>query len=170
VTDTLRNVAVADEVTDPVAASAADDAQRQDDITQGSTEAAANEQRGRSFSNRIARRPILLLACLAAPLVGFGIMTAVLRLVDWPSQSDTKPVPTTVAPVVAPSFPAPVVTAPPTSAAPDAAVQSELPSAAPAPAPPPESAPPASAPAPALPPVTAPDLNPAGKAPPGRNK
>jgi hypothetical protein len=152
-------------VTDPVAASAADDAQRQDDITQGSTEAAANEQRGRSFSNRIARRPILLLACLAAPLVGFGIMTAVLRLVDWPSQSDTKPVPTTVAP----SFPTPTVTVPPTSAppisaAPDAAVQDELPSPTPEPS---TSAPSISVPTPA---PSAPNLNPAGKAPPGRNR
>ncbi len=160
-TDTLRNVAVADEVTDPVAASATGDAQRQDDITQGSTEAAANEQRGRSFSNRIARRPILLLACLAAPLVGFGIMTAVLKLVDWPTQSDTKPVPTTVAPVVAPSFPAPapVITAPPTSAAPSAAPEPP-PSAAPEP--PPPSAAPEPPPTPA-PPTSAPDLNPQGK-------
>jgi hypothetical protein len=60
----LRNVAVADEVTDPVAASAADDAQRQDDITRESTEAAADEERDRSFWERITSRRILLLACV----------------------------------------------------------------------------------------------------------
>jgi hypothetical protein len=37
-----------------------------------------------------------------------------LRLVDWPAQSDTKPVPTTAPPVAPPSAAAPAVTTPPT--------------------------------------------------------
>jgi hypothetical protein len=130
--------------------------QPQDDITQESTGAAAAAKGGRSFAQRIGSGAVWLpLACVAALLVGFGTMTGVLRLADWPGQSDTKPVPTTAAPVVPPSPAAPIVTTPPASAAPRPSVENE-------PAPP--------APASESPPVSAPNLNPAGHAPPGQNK
>src|SRR5918994_5593655 len=123
-----REVPLADEPTDPIALPEADGApQRQDDITAESAEPAADEERGRSFPHRTGGRAVLLLAFAAALLVGFGTMTAVLRLADWPAQSDTKPVPTTGAPVVPPPSAAPAVTAPPTSAGGGPAVQSGLP-------------------------------------------
>ncbi len=139
--------------------------QRRDDITEESTEAAADEEEGRPFFHRIGNRAVWLpLACVAALLIGFGAMTAALRLVDWPAESDTKPAPTTAAPIAPPpSAAAPTVTAAPASAPSPPAVENEPPPA-------PESAPPASDPAPALPPVSAPNLNPAGKAPPGQNR
>jgi hypothetical protein len=166
------------EETEPVALPGVDGTQpRQSDITQESTEAAADEQGRRSFSHRIGSPAVVLpLACVAAFLVGFGSMTALLRLGDRPAQSDTKPVVTTAAPVVPPSSAAPATTSP-AAATRGPAIENEP---APAPAPPPESAPPTSAPAPALPPVSAPapavppvsapNVNPAGKAPPGQNR
>jgi hypothetical protein len=65
-----------DEATDPVALSEADEAPpRQDDIAQESTEAAADEEGGRTFAHRIRSRAVWLpLACVAALLVGFGSM------------------------------------------------------------------------------------------------
>jgi hypothetical protein len=155
----------ADEATDPVALSEADEApQRQDDTTPEPTGAAAGEEGGRSFPHRIGSRAVWLpLACVAALLVGFASMTVLLRLGDRPTRSDTKPVPTTAAPV-APSFAAtPAVTTPPASTASGPAVENEPPLPAPG------SAPPDSAPA--APDTTAPpNLNPSGKAPPGLNR
>jgi hypothetical protein len=160
-----RGVALVDDATDPVAPLGDDTApQRQDDITSQSTKPAADEGTRRSFAHRIRSRAVWLpLAFVAALLVGFGSMTVLLRLADWPADSDTKPVPTTAAPVVPPSSAAPAVTAPPTSATSGPAVED----APPLPAP--ESATPASAPAP--PDTTQPpNLNPADKAPPGLNR
>ena len=162
-TDSFGNVAVENEVTDPVALPEADQAPpRQDDITQESTEAAADEDRRRSFSDRIRSRAVWLpLACVVTLLVGFGSMTVLLRLADWPADSDAKPVPTTSPSLVPPSSAAPAVTAPPTSATSRPAVENEPPLPAP------ESAPPASAPPDTTQP---PNLNPAEKAPPGLNR
>jgi hypothetical protein len=189
VTDSLQNAAVhrphvspraslAHAKTDPVALPQAGGVQRQDDITQRARRAAAAAKRNRASSYRIGGRAVLLVvAGVVTLLVGFGAMTGVFGLAAWLAQSDTKPVPTTAAPVVPPSSAAPAVTAPPSSAAPGPAVQSDAPppppeqapvSAPPAAgAPPPVSAAPAPTPAPAPP---APNLNPAGHAPPGRNK
>jgi len=194
-TDSLRNAAVpsasrvsereafADEVTDPGPLPENHGApQRYDDFTKKLTATAADAKRNRASSYRTGSRAfLLLLAGVATLLVGFGAMTAVLGLGAWlahsdtkpastdtkPVSTDTKPVPTTAVPVAPPSSAAPAVTAPPSSAAPGAAVQTELPPPPPEQAP--ASAPPAPAPAPA-PPASAPNLNPAGKAPPGRNK
>jgi hypothetical protein len=154
-----RLVARVDEATVPIALPVGNGApQRQDDITAESARPAADEGNRRSFSQRIARRGVLLpLACVAALLIGFGSATALLRLGDRPTQSDTKPVPTTAVPVVPPSAAAPAVTTPPGSAISGPAVENE-------PTPP---APPAEASEPPAPP---PNTNPAGHAPPGRNK
>jgi hypothetical protein len=138
--------------------------QRRDDIPQESTAAAADEEEDRPFFQRIGSRAVWLpLAFVAALLVGFGSMTVLLRVADWPGQSDTKPAPTTAVPAAPPpSAAGPAVTTPPASTSPPA-VENE-------PAPPaPEPAPPAAAPAPA-PPESAPNPNPAGKVPPGQNK
>jgi hypothetical protein len=157
----------------PLALPEADGApQRYDDFTKRLTAAAADAKRNRASSYRIGSRAfLLLLAGVATLLVGFGAMTAVLGLGAWlahsdakPASTDTKPVPTTAAPVAPPSSAAPAVTAPPSSAARGAAVQSDLPP------PTPEQAPVSAPPAPAPPPLSAPNLNPAGHAPPGRNK
>jgi hypothetical protein len=161
----------ADEVTDPGPLPETHGApQRRDDLTQRLTAAAFGRKRNRVSSYRIGSRAVLLLlAGVATLLVGFGAMTAVLGLGAWLAQSDTKPVPTdtrpaptTAAPVAPPSSAVPAVTAPPGSAPRGPAVQSELP--------PPTLAPPAPAPVPEPPPASAPYLNPAGKAPPGRNR
>src|SRR5215204_1922407 len=175
-----REASLVDDPTDPVALPEADGApQRYDDFTKTLTAAAADAKRNRASLYRIGSRTfLLLLAGVATLLVGFGAMTAVLGLGAWlahsdtkpastdtkPVSTDTKPVPTTAAPVAPPSSAAPAVTAPPSSAAPGAAVQSELPP------PTPEQAPVSAPPAPATPPLSAPNLNPAGQAPPGRNK
>jgi hypothetical protein len=159
--DTPRLVPLVDEATVPIALPVADGAlQRQDDITAETAGTAADEETRRSFSQRIARRGVLLpLACVAALVVGFGSMTALLRLSDGPAQSDTKPVATTAAPVVPPSAAAPAVTTPPASAAGGPAVENE-----PTPPAPPPAAEGSASPAPP------PNLNPAGHAPPGHNK
>ena len=130
-----------DEATEPVALPGVDGApQRQDDITAESAEPAADEESRRSFSQRIGSRKVLLaLAWVAALFVGFGSMTVLLRLVDWPSQSDPKPVPTTATPVAPPSAAAPAVTTPPASAATGPTVENEPPLAAPESVPPPRS-------------------------------
>jgi hypothetical protein len=163
-----RGVALVDEPTDPVAPLGNDTApQGQDDITSQSTKPAADEGARRSFAHRIRSRKVLFpLACVAAFLVGFGSVTALIRLGDRSTPSDSKPVPTTAAPVAPPSTPAPVVTTTPTPTASVPAAENEPPPA-PAPAPAPtadtseSSVPPASA---------APNTNPAGKAPPGKNR
>ena len=160
--------AFADEVTDPGPLPKTYGApQRQDDLTQKLAAAAVGRKRNRVSSYWIGRRAVLLLfAGVATLLVGFGTMTAVLGLSAWLAQSDAKPVPTTAASVAPPSSAVPPVTPPPSSAPLGPSVQSELPPptlAPPAPAP-------ATAPAPEPPPASAPYLNPAGKAPPGRNK
>jgi len=149
-----------DEATEPVALPGVDGApQRQDDITAESAEPAADEESRRSFSQRIGSRKVLLaLAWVAALFVGFGSMTVLLRLVDWPSQSDTKPVPTTATPVAPPSAAAPAVTTPPASAATGPTVENEPPLPAPESVPPPPES------------VPAPNQNPAGRAPPGQNR
>jgi hypothetical protein len=110
-----------------------------------SIEPAADREGGRSFASRIGTRAVLLpLACVAALLVGFGSVTAVMKLTDRPAQSDTKPVPTTAPPS------APAITTPPTTAARTAAVQSEPPPPSPEPVPAPAPEPvPAPEPAPA---------------------
>jgi hypothetical protein len=152
-------VPLVDEATEPIAPPGVDGAsRRQDDITSESVRPAAEEGSRRSFSQRIARPGVLLaLACVAALLIGFGSVAALLRIGDGPAQSDTKPVPTTAGPVVPPSAAAPAVTTAPASAASGPAVENEPPPPAPAaegsesPAPPP-------------------NQNPAGHAPPGRNK
>ena len=154
-----RLVATVDEATVRITLPEADGAPpRQDDITAESARPAADEGSRRSFSQQIARRGVLLLlACVAALLIGFGSATALLRLGDRPTQSDTKPVPTTAGPVVPPSAAAPAVTTPPTSATSGPTIENE-------PAPP---APPTEASEPLAPP---PNQNPAGHAPPGRNR
>ena len=154
-----RRVATVDEATVPIALPVGSGApQRQDDITAESVRPAADEGSRRSFSQRIVRRGVVLpLACVAALLIGFGSVAALLRLGDRPAQSDTKPVPTTAVPVVPPSAAAPAVTTAPASAASGPAVENE-------PTPP---APTADASEPPAPP---PNTNPAGHAPPGRNK
>jgi hypothetical protein len=132
--------------------------QRQDDITAETARPAADEKTRRSFFQRIARRGVVVsFACVAALLIGFGSMAALLRLDDRPAQSDTKAVPTTAAPVVPPSAAAPAVTTPPASATSGPTVENE----------PAQPAPPAEASEPPAPP---PNTNPAGHAPPGRNK
>jgi hypothetical protein len=152
-----RLVARVDEATVPIALPVGNGApQRQDDITAESARPAADQGNRRSFSQRIVRRGVLLpLACVAALLIGFGSATALLRLGDRPAKSNTKPVPTTAAAVVPPSAGSPAVTTPPASAASGPAVDNEptppAPEASPSPAPPP-------------------NTNPAGHAPPGRNK
>jgi hypothetical protein len=154
-----RLVATVDEETVRITLSEANGApQRQDDITAEWARPAADEETRRSFSQRIARRGVLLpLACVAALLIGFGSATALLRLGDRPAQSDTKPVPTTAGPVVPPSAAAPAVTTAPASAASGPTVENEpAPSAQPAEA--------------SEPPAPPPNTNPAGHAPPGRNK
>ena len=166
-----REASLVDEATEPVALPEADGApQRQDDITPEWTEAVPDEERRRFFSHRIGSRAVWLpLVCVAALLVGFGIMTVLLRLGDRPAQSDTKPVPTTEAPLVPPPSAAPAVTAPPTSAAGSPAIENDP--APPAPPPvsaPPDSAPPDSAPTPSDA-TSPPNLNPVGHTPPGRN-
>jgi hypothetical protein len=150
-----RLVATVDEETVRITLSEANGApQRQDDITAEWARPAADEETRRSFSQRIARRGVVLpLACVAALLIGFGSATALLRLDDRPAQSDTKPVPTTAVPVVPPSAAAPAVTTPPASATSGPTVENE-----PAPA------------AEASEPPAPPNTNPAGHAPPGRNK
>jgi hypothetical protein len=184
-TDSLRNAAVpsasrvserdafTDEVTDPGPLPENHGApQRYDDFTKKLTAAAADAKRNRASSYRTGSRAVLLLlAGVATLLVGFGAMTAVLGLGAWlaqsdakPAPTDTKPAPTTAAPVAPPSSAAPAVTAPPSSAAPGAAVQSD------SPPPTPEQAPVSAPPVPAPPSLSAPNLNPAGHAPPGRNK
>ena len=182
-TDSLQNAAIPaasrvsgrevfrDEVTDPGPLPETDSMpQGQDDVTQKLTAAAADATQNRAPSYRVGSRAVLLLlAGVATLLVGFAAMAAVVGLGAWLAQSDTKPVPTdtkpvatTAAPVAPPSSAAPAATASPSSAARGAAAQTELPPAVPEQAP-------LSAPAP--PPGPAPsNLNPAGKAPPGRNK
>jgi hypothetical protein len=138
-----------DEATDPAVQREADGAltdpatlgetngapRRLDDSHRESIEPAADEEGGRSFSSKIGGRAVLLpLACVAAFLVGFGSVTAVIKLTDRPAQSDAKPVPTTATPSL------PVITTPPTSAA-RATVASEPTPAAPEPVPAPEAAP-----------------------------
>src|SRR5215204_2226035 len=137
---TARGGPLVDEPTDPIGPPDAGDApQRHDDITAESTEPAADEE-GRSLFARFGGRPVLLpLACVAALLVGFGSVTAVMKLTDRPAQSDAKPVPT--APPSAPATTTVATTAPRTPA-----VQSEplppapepTPAAEPAPAPAPQ--------------------------------
>jgi hypothetical protein len=157
----------AGEATDPVTLPEADEApRRQAGTTQEPTEAAADEEGGRSFSHRIRSRAVWLpLACVAALLVGFGSMTVLLRLGDRPAQSHTKPVPTTSGPVP-PSAAVPAVTTPPASTISGPAIENVPPLPAP------ESAPPASAPvpAPAPPSSSSPNQNPGGHAPPGLNR
>jgi hypothetical protein len=128
-----RLVPLVDEATNPIAVPDADGApQRQDDITAESARPAADEE-SRSFSQRIGSRGVLLtLACVAALLVGFGSVTALVRLGDRPAQSDTKPVPTTAGPVVPPSAAAPAVTTAPASAASGPAIENEPTPSAPA--------------------------------------
>ena len=158
-------VPLVDEATEPIALPDVDGAsQRRDDITSESVRPAADEGSRRSFSQRIARRGVLLpLACVAALLIGFGSVAALLRIGDEPAQSDTKPAPTTAGPVVPPSTAAPAVTTPPASAAGGPAVENEPTPPAPPPAPAPATEG-SESPAPPS------DLNPAGHAPPGRNK
>jgi hypothetical protein len=158
-----RLVATVDEETVRITLSEANGApQRQDDITAEWARPAADEETRRSFSQRIARRGVVLpLACVAALLIGFGSATALLRLDDRPAQSDTKPVPTTAVRVVPPSAAAPAVTTPPASAAGGPAVENEPTPPAPLPAPAAEAS---------EPPAPPPNTNPAGHAPPGRNK
>jgi hypothetical protein len=106
------------------------------DAPRESIEAANEEEGGRSFFARFGGRRLLLpLACVAAFLVGFGSVTAVMKLTDRPAQSDAKPVPTTAPPS------APAITTPPTTAARTPAVQSQLPPPAPEPTAAPEPAP-----------------------------
>jgi hypothetical protein len=162
-----RKAPLVDEATAPIAPLGSDGApQRQDDITAESTEAGADEESRKSFSQRIGNRAVLLpLACVTALLVGFASVTALLRLGDRPAQSDTKPVPTTAAPVAPSSAAAPAVTTPPASAASGPTVENESPPPAP------ESAPPAPEPAPPAPEsAPPPNQNPAGRAPPGLNR
>jgi cytoskeletal protein RodZ len=161
-----RGVALVEEATDPVVPLGDDTApQRHEDSNSQSTKAAADEERRRSFAHRIRSRKVLVpLACVAAFLVGFGSVTALIRLGDRSTQSDTKPVPTTAAPVAPPSVPAPVVTTTPNPAA-------SMPAAENAPPPAPAPAPTAATSESSVPPASAaPNTNPAGKAPPGKNK
>jgi hypothetical protein len=83
-----RRVALVDEATDPVAPLGDDTPPpRQDDITSQSTKPAADEGTRRSFAHRIRSRRVLLpLACVAAFLVGFGSVTALIRLGERSTQ------------------------------------------------------------------------------------
>jgi hypothetical protein len=157
-----RVVAIVDEATVAIALPEADGAlQRQDDITAESARPAADEESRRSFSQRIGSRGVLLpLACVAALLIGFGSVAALLSLGDRPAQSDTKPAPTTAGPVV-PSAAAPAVTTAPALEARGPAVENEPTPPAPPPAPAAEAS---------QSPEPPPKLNPAGRAPPGHNK
>jgi hypothetical protein len=160
-----RLVARVDEATVPIALPVSNGApQPRDDVTGESARPAADTEGRRSISRRIGSRGVLLpLACVAALLVGFGSVAALLRLGDRPAQSDTKPVPTTAAPVVPPSAAAPAVTTPAPSAASGPAVENEPTPPAPPPAPAPATEGSES-------PAPPPNLNPAGRAPPGHNK
>jgi hypothetical protein len=141
--------------TDPAALPETGGAARpQDDADWETIEAADEQEARRSFFARVGGRVVLPLACVAAFLVGFGSVMAVLSLDDGPAQPDTKAVPTTAPPSL------PAVTTPPTSAAraasePTPPLPEPVPSpeAAPAPAPPagaseppPSSSPPTTAP------------------------
>jgi hypothetical protein len=119
----------------------------------------------RVIGNRAVMVP---LACIAALLVGFGSVTAVLRIGDEPAQSDVKtptttaagaPAPPSIAPPVdSPRAPAP--SAPAVQSEPPAAEQPPIPQPAPAqPTPRPETdapAPPSSAPPTTTPQTTTP--------------
>jgi hypothetical protein len=142
--------------TNPAALPETDGAARpQDDAHRESIEA-ADEEGDRSFFSRIGGRAVVIpLACVAAFLVGFGSMVAVLRLGDGPARPDTKTVPTTAPPSL------PAVTTAPTTAA-SAVGASEPTAPAPEPAPAPEAAP---APAPA-PPAGASESPPPSSSPP----
>jgi hypothetical protein len=133
----------------------------------GEHAAPATEDAGwtRSFFRVVGNRAVLLaLACVAALLVGFGSVTAVLRIGDEPAQSDVKTPSTTASGVPAPPSLAPPIGSTPRAPAPSApAVESEPPAAEPSPtpqpapaqqAPRPETAPPA--PPSSAPPTTTP--------------
>src|SRR5262245_59020903 len=124
-----------DASTDPVAHSEPDDApkdapQPQPDHPE-SMEAADADKGLRSFFGRISRRTVLVpLACPAAFLIGFGSVSAVLRLTARSGQPTTKPAPTTAPPAAAPA-----ITTPPTSAPRAAASKPTPPAPEPAPEP-----------------------------------
>jgi hypothetical protein len=122
-------------LTDPAALPETDGAPlRRDDAHREAIEAADEKEGRRSFFARIGGRAVVLpLACVAAFLVGFGSMMAVLRLDDRPGKPHTTAVPTTAPPSLS------AITTPPTSAA-RATVASEPTPAAPEPVPAPEAA------------------------------
>jgi len=162
-------------LTDPAALRETNGAPRRlDDAHRESIEPATDEEGARSFSSRIGGRAVVVpVACVAAFLVGFGSVTAVMKLTETPGQSDAKPVPTTAPPA------APAITTPPTTAARTAAVQSEPPPPAPEPAPAPEAtpapapqaaaseapSPPSSTPPSSTPPTTVPTTTPSTTTP-----
>jgi hypothetical protein len=179
-------VPLVDQATDPAAQREADGAptnpaalpetngaaRPQDDAHRESTEAADEEEGDRSFFSRIGGRAVVIpLACVAAFLVGFGSMMAVLRLGDRPARPDTKTVPTTAPPSL------PAITTPPTSAAnaagaseptPPAPEPATAPETAPAPAGASESPPPPSSSPPTTVPTTTPTTAGVGNGAPGR--
>ena len=176
------DVALGDEATDPVAPNDADGAPTDraalredgaprplDDAHPESVEAADEEDGRRSFFARIGGRAVVVpLACVAAFLVGFGSVAAVLRLTDEPGP-DAKPAPTTAPPAASAPAAAPGITTPLTSAARAPAAQSEPPPPAPEAAPAPASAPPAGAsespPPPSSSPTTVPTTTPSTTTP-----
>jgi hypothetical protein len=142
-----------DAPTDPTALRKSDGALRGQGDADGESRAPDQEAGRRSFLARLGGRAVLLpLACVAALLIGFASVTAVLRLTDRPAPPDAKPVPTTAPPAAPAPAAAPAITTPPTSAAKARAVANEP--TPPPPAPEPAPAPQAEAPETPPPPST----------------
>jgi hypothetical protein len=162
--NTASVVRLMDDATDPVAKTGGDDAPTDPAALdehagaggQGDGESPAPDQEAgrRSFFARIGGRGVVVpLACVAAFLVGFAFMTAVLRLTDDPGPPDAKPAPRTAHPGAPAPAAAPAIATQPTSAASAPAVESEPP---PPSAPEPAPAPQAETPEPSAPPSSVP--------------
>jgi hypothetical protein len=146
------------ETTQPLtsAESAAEEEVTDGHATNAAEDTGGTHQRFRVIGNRAVMVP---LACVAALLVGFGAVTAVLRIGDEPAQSDVKTPPTTASGVPAPPSVAPPTGPTPRAPAPSTpAVESEPPAADPPSMPQPAPAQPAPGPdpAPPAPPSSAP--------------
>jgi hypothetical protein len=159
---TLRPTSVGEQSSQPLTpAETAAEEEVEEEVVGGHAVAAAENAGGtRAFLRVFRNRAVLLsLACVAALLVGFGSVTAVLRMGDEPAQSDVKTPPTTAGGVPAPPSIGPPVDSAPRAPAPSApAVESEPPAAEPPPLPQPAPAQPA--PTPETPPTAPPSSAP----------